>query len=178
MKPEEPVAIGVVRKPFGIAGQCYVSAFGDTMSYLKAPFDILIGKDAAGAVPIKVTELRQSPKGFTLRFDGVADMNAAEKLRDAMLFLNNADLPQLNNGKHYSFELVGLTVVAQEDQSAIGVVVGVESYPTVDCLDVRRENGTTFLLSMTPGVVQKIDKQAGCVVVMKSAIAELLEDNG
>jgi 16S rRNA processing protein RimM len=171
----EPVAIGVVRKPFGVVGQCYVSAFGDTLSRLRAPFSILAGKDAQTATLCTVTESRQSPKGFTVRFLGIETMNAAETMRDAMLFVDSKDLPDLGDGKHYSFELIGCTVIAFEDKTSLGTVVDVESYPTVDCLVVRRENGATFLLSMLPDIVKQVDKQARLVVVMKSAVEDLLE---
>jgi 16S rRNA processing protein RimM len=170
----ELVAVGIVRKPFGVRGQCAVSGFGSTLSVLSAPVRLWVGTDAQVARQMEIVELSQNAKGFLCRFAGCEDMDAAGAFREHYLFCEQKSLPDLGNGQHYSFELVGLTVVAAEDDSAIGVVVGVESYPTVDSLEVRCENGTTILVSLTPGVVQDVDKPAGRIIVNKSAIEEML----
>jgi 16S rRNA processing protein RimM len=171
---DEPVAVGIVRKPHGIRGQCTVSAFGETLSMLSAPVRIFLGRDAQSARQITVTELRGNPKGFICTFEGYDDMTSAEALRDQILFCARAELPELDNGLHYSFELVGMTVAAFEDGTAIGTVTEVENYTTVDCLEVRRDNGETIIIAMTPGVVKSVDKDSGTISVSRSAIEELL----
>jgi 16S rRNA processing protein RimM len=169
----EPVAIGIVRKPHGVRGQCCVSGFGDTLAQLSAPVKICLGSDATSARQVTVTEIRENPKGFLCRFEGCDTMDSAEALRDQLLFCDGASLPQLDKGKHYGFELVGLTVVADEDGKTLGTVTDVESYPTVDCIEVRQENGAMTTIAMTPGVIKRVDKAEGSITVSRSAIEEL-----
>jgi 16S rRNA processing protein RimM len=170
----EPVAIGVVRKPHGIHGQCSVNGFGYTLAKLCAPVKLRLGRDAQTATEIMVMEIRENPKGFICTFDGYGDMNSAEGLRDQLLFCDSNDLPELDDKTHYGFELEGLTVVAEEDGAAIGTVTAVESYPTVDCIEVLRDNGGVVVIAMTPGVVKSVDKRSGTITVSRSAVEELL----
>jgi 16S rRNA processing protein RimM len=173
----DPVAIGIVRKPHGVRGQCCVSGFGDTLAQLDAPVKLWLGRDAQSAQEMTLTQISENPKGFLCRFDGCDSMESAEKLRDQLLFCGSGSLPVLDKGKHYGFELEGLTVVTEDAGKAgnpIGIVTAVESYPTVDCLDVRRESGETLIVAMTPGVIKKVDKVEGTITVSRSAIEELL----
>jgi 16S rRNA processing protein RimM len=172
-KANEPVAIGIVRKPHGVHGQCCVSGFGDTLSQIRTPARLLLGIDEQSAKEVLVTELRQNPKGFICRFAGYDDMNAAETLRDHMLFCDSNDLPALDKGRHYGFELLGLTVVAEEDGAVLGTVTEVESFPTVDSLEVRRENGTMISIAMTPGAILSVNKGEGTITVARAAIDEI-----
>lgn len=171
--PDERVAIGVVRKPHGVAGQCAVSGFGVTLSRLSAPVKLWLGRDAQTAHEITVTEIRENPKGFLCKFDGCDDMDSAGELRDRFLFCGAGSLPRLDKGKHYGFELEGLTVVSEEDGAIIGIVSAVENYPTVDCLEVRKEDGTTMVIAMAPGAVKTVDKEKGTITVSRSALEEL-----
>jgi len=166
------IAIAIVRKAHGTRGQCAVSGFGETMFHLTAPITLLMGKDPESAKPVKVTDLKDNPKGFLCKFDGYDDMDSAETLRDFYLFCDTTMLPKLNNGKHYSFELEGLTVVEQNTQKVFGVVTNVVNYPTVDCLEVRKEDGTVFSVAMTPDAILSIDKAKGAIIVAGSALED------
>jgi 16S rRNA processing protein RimM len=170
----ELVAIGIVRKPHGVRGQCCVNGFGDTLAQVSAPVKLWLGRDEKTAREITVSEIRETPKGFICRFGGCDTMDSAEALRDHLLFCGSGSLPELDKGKHYGFELEGLTVVAGEDGKAIGTVIDVETYPTVDCIDVRLDNGSTVVIAMTPGVVRSVNKSEGTITVSRSAIEELL----
>jgi 16S rRNA processing protein RimM len=170
----EPVAIGVVRKPHGVRGQCCVSGFGTTLSKLCAPVKLRLGRDTQTSRDIMVREIRETPKGFICAFDGCDDMDSAEGLRDLYLFCDSNDLPALDDKTHYGFELEGMTVAAEEDGTMIGMVTAVESYPTVDCIEVLRDDGTVVVIAMTPGVIKSVDKHSGAITVSRSAIQELL----
>lgn len=172
--PDERVAIGVVRKPHGIRGQCAVNGFGDTLSRISAPVKLWLGADAATAREITVTGIRESPKGFLCSFEGCNDMDSAEAFRDRLLFCGAASLPVPDKGRHYGFELEGLTIVAGEDGAVLGIVTAVEEYPTVACLSVRKDDGTAIEIAMAPGVVRAIDKVNKTITVSRSSLEELL----
>jgi 16S rRNA processing protein RimM len=170
--PDGRVAIGVVRKPHGVDGQCAVSAFGVTLSRLSAPVKLWLGRDAQTAHEITVTGIRENPKGFLFKFDGCDDMDSAGALRDLFLFCNEGSLPRLEKGMHYGFELEGLTIVSEENGAKIGIVSAVGNYPTVDCLEVRKDDGTTMVIAMAPGVIKAVDTDKGTITVSRSAIME------
>jgi len=168
--PQDRVAIGIVRKPHGLRGQVCVSGFGNTLAQCRVPVKLWLGRDAQSAREITVTEMSENPKGFICTINGYGDMDAAETLRDHLLFCGRASLPELDKGTHYSYELEGLLVVGEEDGKPIGIVTDVENYPTVDCLEVRQDNGSTISIAMTPGVIRSIDKAEGIITVSQNVL--------
>ncbi|MBD3242493.1 MAG: 16S rRNA processing protein RimM [Chitinivibrionales bacterium] len=169
----EPVALGVIGRPRGIRGECRVTAFGRTLECLPLPLTVAVGPGNGPWRELELREVRQSPHGFTCRFGGIEDRDAAESLRNQLISVDRADLPELEQGEYYHFELEGLQVV-DEHGAPLGTVVRVHNYPTVDALEVRREKGGTFILPMRDEIVETIEPSAGQVRVRAGALEELL----
>jgi 16S rRNA processing protein RimM len=168
------IAIGRVRKPFGLKGQFYADAFGKALGMLRAPKKVFCGRDEAGTVPIALVEIRETPRGFLGRFEGCETVEDAERFRGTYLFLKKSELPGLENNEYYHFELEGMTVVAEQIDKPVGVVVEMQSFPTTDALVVRKEDGSTILVPMNKDFIKKIDRDKGCVVVNASALEAIV----
>ncbi len=171
---ESLVAIGVVRRPVGLKGLCYVEAFGRTLPGLAKPAVVWGGSAPVGVRRLVLREIKSGPRGFVCKFENFDDMDAVGALRGWYLFRGRESLPLLPVGSHYQFELEGLTVIASETGRAIGIVAAVHSYPTADALEVRKDDGSTILVSMTPGTLTAVDKENGTIAVSESAIEEIL----
>lgn len=170
---ENLVAIGAIRRPFGLKGECYVEPLGETLCALVLPFVLQGGPDPATVREIVLLQLRDGPRGPLCRFQGFDDVDVAGTLRGWYLFCERTQLPPLGDGKHYHFELEGLSVVGGESGKLIGTIVTVREYPTVDALDVRKEDGSVIAIPMTPDAIKSVDKAAGVVTVSESAIEEV-----
>jgi 16S rRNA processing protein RimM len=168
------VAIGVIRRPVGLKGKCYVDAFGKTLPGLVPPVRLWGGSAPSNVREIALREIRSSPRGLVCKFEGFDDMDAAGALRGWYLFCGREKLPPLPPGSHYHFELEGLTVIAAESGRAVGIVSAVQSYPAADALEVRKEDGSTILVSMTPGTMPAVDIERGTVAISESALEEIL----
>ncbi|HUI92932.1 MAG TPA: ribosome maturation factor RimM [Chitinivibrionales bacterium] len=168
------VAIGIIRKPVGLKGQCYVDAFGATLAALKPPARLRAGRDLQAKQELVLQELRPSPKGLVCRFEGFGDLDTAGTLRGLYLFCGRDKLPKPPKGRHYHFELVGLTVVEDETGRAIGSVTEVQKYPAAEVLEVKKENGETVLISMAGGTVKSVDNAAGVIKISGAALEEIL----
>ncbi len=170
----ERIAIGCVRKPFGLRGQFYADAFGKALGSLFIPATVLCGKTEQGAKPFTLCELKETPRGFIGRFEGITTVEDAQQFRGTYLFLEKDDLPGLGSNEYYHFELEGMTVVAMPEEKAVGVVVEMQSFPTTDALVVRKDNGSTVLVALNSGFIQKIDRENGNIFVIGSALEELV----
>ncbi len=168
------VAIGAIRRPVGLKGHCYVEAYGSTLTGFLMPVVLQAGPDPSSVKELVVLELRSVPQGLIARFEGYGDVDASGVLKGLYLFCRQSRLPPLSKGQHYHFELEGLAVVGAESGRLIGTVISVESYPTVDALEVRRENGSTVIVSMSKDVVKTVDVEGGAVTVFESAIEDIL----
>jgi|WetSurMetagenome_2_1015567.scaffolds.fasta_scaffold00027_62 16S rRNA processing protein RimM len=168
------VAIGRVRRPVGLSGACYVEAFGATLESLAPPVLLRAGTEPEVAREVVMTSMRPGPRGPVCAFEGISDMDAAGTLRGWYLFCGRDLLPKLPEGRHYQFELEGLAVLGAESGRVIGTVTGVQNYPTVDALEVRREDGSSILISMTRETVRAVDRATGTITVLESAIEDIL----
>jgi 16S rRNA processing protein RimM len=168
------IAIGQVRKPFGLKGHCYVDGFGSGLARLKSPCPVLVGPGETQARPVVIAELKSSPRGFVCRFDGAGDRDAAEAFRDVFIFVDQSELAPLKGNEFYHFELEGMTVVTAREQKPVGVVLNVENFPTVDALNVRKEDGSMIIIALGKGIIEKIDRENKCVVVSDSALEQII----
>jgi 16S rRNA processing protein RimM len=168
------IAIGRVRKPFGLKGLFYADAFGRALGMLSLPARVFCGKDEGGATAVTVSEMRETPRGFIGKFAGIDSIESAQVFRETYLFLEKNDLPDLGEREYYHFELEGLSVVALPENKAVGTVVDLESFPTTDALVVRKDDGSTFLIAMKSGMIRKIDRANGYIFVDGAALEEIV----
>jgi 16S rRNA processing protein RimM len=170
----ERIAIGCVRKPFGLRGQFYADGFGKALGSLSIPSRVLCGKTEQGAKPFTICELKETPRGFIGRFEGIGTIEDAQQFRGTYLFLEKNELPDLGSNEYYHFELEGMTVIAMPAETAAGVVIEMQSFPTTDALVVRKTDGSTVLVALNSGFIQKIDRENGNIFVIESALEEIV----
>ncbi len=169
----EPVAIGIIGRPRGIRGECRATAFGRTLELLTLPCTVGVGRPDGPRREMLLREVRKAPHGLICRFDGIDSRDAAETLRNRQILIDRADLPALEQGEYYHFELENLRVI-DERGNALGAVIRVHNYPTVDALEVRRDSGGTFILPMRDETIESIEPSGGLIRVHAEALEELL----
>jgi 16S rRNA processing protein RimM len=168
------IAIGRVRKPFGLKGRFYADAFGKALGALSLPRTVFCGKNGEEAISVGLSEIKETPRGFIGKFEGISTVEEAQRFRGTYLFLEKKDLPGLGNKEYYHFELEGMTVVAMPSEKPVGVVTELQSFPTTDALVVRKDDGSTALLAMKSGIIQKIDRENGYIFVNGSALETIV----
>lgn len=120
---------------------------------------------AGSALPATLTlaGVRDHNGTLLLSFDGIADRNAAEGLRGAVL---EADLPDRSDEPDawYDHELIGLR--AQDPAGEpLGVVEAVEHPPAQDLLVIRRPDGQTRWVPFVTALVPTVDVDGGRLVI-------------
>jgi 16S rRNA processing protein RimM len=121
---------------------------------------------------VEIEALRPAKDFFVARLKGVGDRNAAERLRNAELFVPRERLPAPTEAdEFYHADLIGLAV---EDAAAarLGSVVAVHNFGAGDLLEVRpAAGGDTVMLAFNAATVPAIDIAAGRIVVAPEALA-------
>lgn len=173
-KKEEHIAIARIGKPVGLKGLCRIIPFGRTLEKIELPYKLMSGREYPERNVI-LEELHHSSKN---QYKGIfREFNSKElidSLKNSILFIEEKRLPQNDAEVFYHFELEGMKVVSWDSRDNIGIVVKVFNYPTVDALEVRRENGYTFIIPMTKESVKKIDAKENVIFVSDSVMEELL----
>ena len=95
-----------------------------------------------------------------MRFEGVDDATAAERLIGRRLHVARGDVP-LDDGEFLDDDLIGLRLVG-EDGRDLGRVTGVEHLPAGDYLAVSPKGA---LVPMVRAFVRAIDPAAGTISV-------------
>lgn len=157
------VPIGRVTRPHGVRGECKVlEGYGSSGAWAQAS-EVHIGKDAASARPFKVRAVRHAGKFAVLDLEAVTTVEAAQELREQLLFVDRALLPPAEDGAYYEADLLGLEVVDGEGR-VLGCLTGIFDNGAHDIYVVAKEQGE-LLVPVIDGVVQAVDLEGGRMVV-------------
>lgn len=143
------VTLAVIIGAHGVQGEVRLKLFGDGLDSLKKH------KSFNGGT-LTATSLRPNKDGALARFAEVSDRNAAEKLRGVELTVPRAALPPLGEGEYYYVDLIGLSCV-DTDGAAVGTCIAVDNFGASDVLEIKKPDGKTFMVPMTPNAVPEWD---------------------
>jgi 16S rRNA processing protein RimM len=132
---------------------------------------------ADGAHSLEIETARPGKDCLVVRFKGVRDRTAAERLRNVELFVPRERLPETEDeNEFYHADLIGLAVVDTRD-AVLGAVVAVHNFGAGDILEVRRADGRgTVMLPFTTQAVPVVDVAGGRLVVVPTE--DLVEPPG
>ncbi len=136
MNGEQRLVVGLVRGLHGLRGAVRIEALTDRAADRFRVGRRLFpeGSDAA----LTIAEAEADAVGWRVRFEEVADRNAAEALRDVYLEATVAPDEALPRGEYYWHEVVG------------SHVTDVDGTPLGDVVDVYRAGGGEVLLVQGP----------------------------
>jgi len=153
------VAVGRVLGPFGLKGELKVQSLTDNDARF-APKSKL----QADAQPVTVEKSRSAAGHLYLTLKGFHDRSSVDGFRGALLQVPESDLPALEEGEHYRFQLIGLTVVTR-DGAPLGALEEIIETGANDVYRVRGAEGSDVLLPALRDVIIEIDLEARRMVV-------------
>ena len=135
------VEIGRVIKPHGIRGEVGVLLHHIDSDLLERITEVTLQTTHGVSVIAALEKVARMGRGFRVKFGGIDDRTAAEQLRGATLCVPRDTLPPLPPDESYLVDLVGAVVIGP-DGTKFGIVVEVQSYPSVDSVIIERPDGT------------------------------------
>lgn len=166
--------IGIITKPQGISGEVRVLPTTDDPKRFELLDEVHIRLPRGQEAVYKINSARQH-KGFVLlRFDGINDRNAAEKLvRGVLLIPPEAALP-LDMDEYFVRDLIGLKVVS-EDGAALGTVKDVFPTGANDVYIVGDGEEKSFMIPAIKDVVLDVSIETGVMTVrLMDGLRELM----
>jgi 16S rRNA processing protein RimM len=159
-EPDEGyVAVGRVQSPFGLKGELKVMSLTDNPERF-----VPKAKLWAGQQPVTIASVREAQGYVYLMLKGFSDRSSVDKFRHALLQVPETELPELEEGEYYRFQLLGLTVV-DKDGTELGTIAEVIETGATDVYRVRDAEGKDTLLAATEDVVISVDLPAKRMVV-------------
>jgi 16S rRNA processing protein RimM len=115
---------------------------------------------------VEIEAMRPAKDHFVARFSGIADRDAAERLKNIKLYVPRERLPEPDQSDEFYYaDLVGLRVVDRAG-AHIGTVVAVHNFGAGDLIEVKPEAGNkTELLPFDAATVPEVDIAGGRIVV-------------
>ena len=153
------VAVGRINATWGLRGHVKVTPLTSNPQRIQPGAVLLVRGE-----PREVLDVRY-PKGFPcVVFEGYEDATAANALRGTLIEIEDADLPDLEQGEYYVHDLVGLDVVTTEG-ARLGRLAEVLRTGANDVYIVRRKGERDLLLPAIGDVIAEVDLEGGRMVV-------------
>jgi 16S rRNA processing protein RimM len=158
------LVIGRIGRPHGVAGAVTVEVRTDDPDDRFRPGAVLRTEPAERG-PLTVRSVAGRSGGLVIAFEGVDDRAGAEALRDTVLVIDAATLPDLEDpDEFYDHQLVGLTAVLT-DGTAVGTVAEVLHTGGGDLLAIDDGAGGQRLVPFVRAIVPSVDLAAGRVLL-------------
>lgn len=149
------VTIGSIVKAHGLGGEVAVHLMSDVEGRFDAGTDVVV----AGK-PMVIATCRPHQGKMLVRFEGVSDRTGAEALRGAPIEAEPLDVSEWDT--YFVHELVGSVVELDgQELGQVETVIELPAAAAYDLLEVRRADGTTWMLPAVDEFVEVVERVDG-----------------
>jgi 16S rRNA processing protein RimM len=149
--------IGEIIGTHGIKGTNRFRSYAESLEVFEPGRSIVVRESSGRETSREINWVKHHGRTPLLSFKGITDRNQAEVLIGAELFIPKADLPQLENGSYYWFDLIGIAVYTTDD-SYLGRIEAIIETGSNDVYVVKDEK-KEVLIPALEAVVVNIDLQ-------------------
>ena len=153
------IKVGKITTAVGIKGEVKVYPYTDDPERFEELESVYAGDDV-----MYIDKVRYQKNLVILKFKGVDDRNAAEALRDRYLTIDRSELRELEEDEYFIFDLIGLEAVDQEGNH-IGVVSDVIQNTAQDLYEIKKDDGSKYLVPAVYEIVTDIDINSGIMKI-------------
>jgi len=159
---KEYLELGRIVGTHGVRGEMRVNPSCDSPDFAKQ-FPVVYF-DSMGATCKKVVSCRPHGNIFLLKIEGIESIEAAEKLRNTVIYIKRSDA-KLKEGTWFIEELLSCTVKDASSGIVYGTLSDIEQYPANDVWTVKDDSGREYLLPAIKSVIKSVDVQAGVIEI-------------
>lgn len=159
MKKNGFLSIGKIIGTHGVKGTVKVRSDAESLSVFK-PSSLVIVRSAKGLEKVyPIQWVKPHNRVILLSLQGINDLNLAEELIGSELIINKSNLPELEKGTYYWFDIIGLSVFTS-DEKYLGIVESIIPTGSNDVYvvkDPNKEQDNETLIPACESVVLDID---------------------
>lgn len=154
--------LGYIIKSHGLNGE--VSVFLDTDEpFAYQELESIFVEQDQRLIPFFVTSLKIQKNKAVVAFEGVNNIDRANELKGARLWLPLEFLPPLKGNQFYFHEIIGFTVV-DESKGEIGKIASVYDSGAQNLLAVDHK-GKEILIPIVDSIIKKVDRLKNTLTV-------------
>ena len=155
--------IGQIVNTFGIKGMVKVKPFTDDIKRFDSLKKVYIEKNS-NKKEYEIQEVKYHKNMVLIKFKGIENIEQAERLRNSYLTISRDSTEELEEGRYYVVDLLGLEVYTDE-QILLGTLEDIFNTGSNDIYVVKNEEGKQILLPAIQDVIKKIDIENKKVIV-------------
>jgi 16S rRNA processing protein RimM len=155
------LCVGIITGAQGVRGAVRIKSFTAVPEDVAAYGPVA---DEAGQREFALRPVGRAKGVVIATIAGVADRDAAERLKGVRLYVARDKLPAPGEEEYYHADLIGLAAVLR-DGTPLGRVRAVHEYGAGDSLEVASESGVTVMVPFTRAAVPEVDLAAGRLVI-------------
>jgi 16S rRNA processing protein RimM len=162
---DERVLLARVTGAHGLKGEVKIATFTADPEDVAAYGPL---SNADGSVTVEIVSFRPTGGAVIARLRGVADRDAAERLRGTELFVSRSVLPpaDADDGEYYHSDLIGLSAISPEGEP-LGEIVAVHNFGAGDLLELRPHNARqTQLIPFESAYAPHVDLEARSITIV------------
>ncbi len=159
---KEYLEIGKIVNVHGLRGDVKVMPWCDEPELLCEFDSLYIDRDKK---ELFIEDARVFKNTVIMRFEGCNTVEAAEKLRNKILYIHRDDL-ELEEGVYFIQDLIGLEVIDADTGKVYGTLKDVSPTGANDVYEVRdEEHKKTYWIPAIPDVVIETDVDGGVMKI-------------
>lgn len=145
----------------GIKGEVRIEPWCDSPEFLCAFKKLYLDKNGQTFIEVK----SRPHKNITLaKIKGVDTIEAAEKLRGKIIYINRDDIT-LDEGVNFVQDLIGIEVKDAENGTVYGKITDVLRTGANDVYEITDSNNKKYLAPVIDEVVEEINVDGGFVLI-------------
>ena len=152
---QEYFEIGQSVNTFGVKGFVKVKPFTDDLERFEELESILVIKNK-DMIEMKIEEVKYHKNMVLIKFKGIDKVEQAELLRNSYLLISRDSVDELEEGKYYIVDLIGINVYTDE-QVLLGTLDDIFNTGSNDIYVVKSKEGKQILLPAIGDVIKNID---------------------
>ncbi|MCR4658203.1 MAG: ribosome maturation factor RimM [Lachnospiraceae bacterium] len=110
---EDILKVGIITSTHGVKGEVKVFPTTDDVKRFKGLKQVLL-ENGSEHVPLKIENVKFFKQFAILKFEGLDDMSASERLRGKSLYVSREDAVSLEEDEYYIADLLGMRVIDEE----------------------------------------------------------------
>ncbi len=158
--------IGAILRPHGVIGEVrmkVITHYPERLRELKTVY-LATAPDSPKVTEHQLEHVRMHQEYALMKFKGINDRNQADMLRQLVVMVAIGDAIPLDEGEHYLYQLIGLTVQTEAGE-VLGKLTDVLETGANDVYIVDSPQYGEVLIPATDETIKSTDVETGLMVV-------------
>lgn len=159
--------IGAILRPHGVIGEVrmkVITHYPERLPQLKTVY-LAPAPDSPKVTEYQLDRVRMHQEYALMKFKGIDDRDLADRLRQLVVMVAVGDAIPLEDGEHYLYQLIGLTVQTEAGET-LGTLTEVLETGANDVYILDSPQYGELLIPATDETIKSTDVEKGIMIVV------------